>query len=113
MAEFDDAELDRILNQEATLVMREEEMMRVLRAFKLNPYDILDLDWNPHNKPSDSDIRTSPLPYLRAPPLYIDVRFQTTSDRVYRKKSLMIHPDKLKHPKGIEAFDLLKKVRVY
>lgn len=33
------------------------------------------------------------------------------ADKTYRKKSLLIHPDKLKHPRGIEAFDLLKKVR--
>ncbi len=32
------------------------------------------------------------------------------AERSYRKKSLLIHPDKLKHERGIEAFDLLKKV---
>lgn len=32
------------------------------------------------------------------------------ADKNYRKKSLLIHPDKLKHERGIEAFDLLKKV---
>lgn len=32
------------------------------------------------------------------------------TDKNYRKKSLLIHPDKLKHERGIEAFDLLKKV---
>ena len=30
-------------------------------------------------------------------------------DKIYRKKSLMIHPDRFKHPRGPEAFDLLKK----
>lgn len=31
------------------------------------------------------------------------------ADKVYRKKSLMIHPDRFKHARGPEAFDLLKK----
>lgn len=32
----------------------------------------------------------------------------------YRKRSLLIHPDKLRdHPRGIEAFDLLKKAEGY
>ncbi|GAA6023519.1 hypothetical protein JCM10207_005702 [Rhodosporidiobolus poonsookiae] len=85
---LDDKELDRILNQEATGAAREAEVLRVLAAFKLNPYEILDLDWMPSAAISDSDIQ-----------------------RAYRKKSLLIHPDKLKHPRGIEAFDLLKKAQ--
>ena len=32
------------------------------------------------------------------------------TEKSYRKRSLLIHPDKLKHERGIEAFDLLKKV---
>ncbi|CEQ41676.1 SPOSA6832_03397 [Sporobolomyces salmonicolor] len=83
---FDDAEFDRILNQEASQVTREAEVLRVLAAFKLNPYEVLELDWMPAAGITDADIQ-----------------------RNYRKKSLLIHPDKLKHPRGIEAFDLLKK----
>ncbi|GAA5843256.1 hypothetical protein JCM9279_002039 [Rhodotorula babjevae] len=89
VALFDDKELDRIFNQEASLVSREQEVLRVLAAFKLNPYEILDLDWMPSANVTDQDIQ-----------------------RQYRKKSLLIHPDKLKHPRGIEAFDLLKKAQV-
>lgn len=37
-------ELDRLLSREATSVQREVEVDRILNAFKLNPYDILDLD---------------------------------------------------------------------
>ncbi|KAJ8292399.1 J domain-containing protein spf31 [Rhodotorula toruloides] len=85
---FDDAELDRIFNQEASQVAREAEVLRVLGAFKLNPYEILDLNWMPSAGTTDSDIQ-----------------------KTYRKKSLLIHPDKLKHPRGIEAFDLLKKAQ--
>lgn len=29
--------------------------------------------------------------------------------KLYRKKSLLIHPDKVKHARAVEAFDLLKK----
>jgi DnaJ family protein C protein 8 len=38
--------------------------------------------------------------------------FATESEvkKTYRKKSLLIHPDKFKHEQGPEAFDLLKKV---
>ncbi|BGP19276.1 hypothetical protein JCM10213_008206 [Rhodosporidiobolus nylandii] len=86
--EFDERELERILNQEASQVTREAEVYRVLGAFKLNPYEILDLNWMPSAGLTDADIQ-----------------------RAYRKKSLLIHPDKLKHPRGIEAFDLLKKAQ--
>lgn len=54
---FDDAELDRIFNQEASLVSREAEVMRVLQCFKLNPYEILGLDWMPGAGVTDQDIR--------------------------------------------------------
>lgn len=30
-------------------------------------------------------------------------------NKIYRKKSLLIHPDKVKHERAVEAFDLLKK----
>ncbi|GAA5895844.1 hypothetical protein JCM6882_001394 [Rhodosporidiobolus microsporus] len=86
--DFDERELEKILNQEASQVTREAEVLRVLGAFKLNPYEILDLNLLPSAGITDSDIQ-----------------------RTYRKKSLLIHPDKLKHPRGIEAFDLLKKAQ--
>lgn len=73
---FDDKELDRIFNQEASLVQREQEVVRVLAAFKLNPYDILDLDHMPGANVSDQDIRASSalsswclLPLSPPPPL--------------------------------------------
>ncbi|KAM0791905.1 hypothetical protein ACM66B_004159 [Microbotryomycetes sp. NB124-2] len=83
---FNDGELERILNQEASQVTREAEVMRVLKAFKMNPYEILELNWMPNAGVTEADIQKS-----------------------YRKRSLLIHPDKLQHPRGIEAFDLLKK----
>ncbi|CAD6582631.1 MAG: hypothetical protein TREMPRED_003334 [Tremellales sp. Tagirdzhanova-0007] len=59
------------------------EVERIMKAFKLNPFDILDL----------------PMTANKADVI-----------RQYRKKSLMIHPDKFKHDDGPEAFDFLKKV---
>jgi DnaJ family protein C protein 8 len=41
----DDADFDieKLLSEEASLLSREQEVERVLKAFKLNPYEILDL----------------------------------------------------------------------
>ncbi|KAH9002929.1 hypothetical protein EDB86DRAFT_96952 [Lactarius hatsudake] len=75
-------DLERLLNREASAIQRELEVERILGAFKLNPYDILDLE------PS------------------------ATADDVkkkYRQLSLFIHPDKCPHPRSPEAFDVLKK----
>ena len=61
-------------------VDRENEVHRILGAFKLNPFEQLGL------------------------------RFDATVDDVkkaYRKSSLMVHPDKCKHPKAQDAFETL------
>lgn len=61
-------------------VDRENEVHRILGAFKLNPFEQLGL------------------------------RFDATVDDVkkaYRKSSLMVHPDKCKHPKAQDAFEIL------
>ncbi|KAI1274166.1 DnaJ domain-containing protein [Xylaria sp. FL0933] len=57
---------------------------RILRAFRLDAYAVLDL------QPGvpESDIKIT-----------------------YRKKSLLIHPDKTKNPQAPEAFDRLKKAQ--
>ncbi|KAL1753167.1 hypothetical protein FB107DRAFT_218409 [Schizophyllum commune] len=77
-----ETEVERLLAREATAFQRDVEVERILRAFKLNPYDILDLEASC----STDDIK-----------------------RKYRQLSLFIHPDKAKHPKAPEAFDILKK----
>ncbi|KAH7884452.1 DnaJ domain-containing protein [Phlebopus sp. FC_14] len=77
-----DAELEQLLSREASAFQRELEVERILKAFKLNPYDILDLTENA--KPDDIKRR-------------------------YRQLSLFIHPDKTPHPRAPDAFDLLKK----
>jgi DnaJ family protein C protein 8 len=59
------------------------EIDRVLACFKLDPFGILEL---PYTKPEPKSIKVA-----------------------YRKKSLMIHPDKVKHERAQDAFALLKK----
>ncbi|EGG05172.1 uncharacterized protein MELLADRAFT_116908 [Melampsora larici-populina 98AG31] len=83
-------DIEAILKGEESLMTREQEVERVIAAFKLNPYDVLDLDMTNPTTVTDADIRKS-----------------------YRKRSLLIHPDKLSHPRGPEAFDLLKKAESF
>ena len=71
------------------MVTRELEVERVLAAFKLNPYSILGFSPSAGAFPTIEEIK-----------------------KRYRQRSLLIHPDKIKHPRGVEAFDLLKKVRL-
>lgn len=64
--------------------IQDAEIDRILRAFRLDAYAVLDL------QPGipDSDIK-----------------------KVYRSKSLLIHPDKTKNPQAPDAFDRLKKAQ--
>ncbi len=61
-------------------VDRENEVHRILGAFKLNPFEQLGLRF-------DASVE--------------DVK------KAYRKSSLMVHPDKCKHPKAQDAFETL------
>ncbi|RMZ84790.1 hypothetical protein DV737_g958, partial [Chaetothyriales sp. CBS 132003] len=72
------------LEKEAKEYDKDAEIDRILKAFRLDAYAVLDL------QPGvpDSDIKI-----------------------VYRKKSLLIHPDKTKNPQAPEAFDRLKKAQ--
>ncbi|KAG8748155.1 hypothetical protein FRC10_008888 [Ceratobasidium sp. 414] len=76
------ADLDKLLAREATAFQRGIEVERILKAFKLSPYELLGLD-------------------MGATPTDIKKR--------YRQLSLFIHPDKTTHPRATDAFDLLKK----
>lgn len=80
---MEDLDIDKYLATEATQLQKDQEIERILSAFKLNPFDILDL-----------------------PPICNEKDIKNA----YRRKSLLIHPDKTKHPKAEEAFSLLKKV---
>ncbi|KAG0152305.1 hypothetical protein CROQUDRAFT_649673 [Cronartium quercuum f. sp. fusiforme G11] len=83
-------DIEAILKGEESLLTREQEVERIIKAFKLNPYEVLELDMTNPTSVTEADIRKS-----------------------YRKRSLLIHPDKLSHPRGIEAFDLLKKAESF
>jgi DnaJ family protein C protein 8 len=78
-APIDEAALKEFFS-EVKDVDRDNEVNRVLWAFKLNPYEKLNL------------------------------RFDATLDeakRQYRKLSLLVHPDKCSHPQAAAAFDVL------
>ncbi|KAK5077930.1 DnaJ subfamily C member 8 [Lithohypha guttulata] len=70
------------LEKEAKEYDKDAEIDRILKAFKLDAYAVLDI------QPG-------------VPESQIKV--------MYRKKSLLIHPDKTKNPQAPEAFDRLKK----
>jgi len=61
-------------------VDRENEVNRILGAFKLNPYEMLGLKFTA----SDDEIK-----------------------RAYRKVSLAVHPDKCSHPRAKDAFEII------
>lgn len=61
-------------------VDRENEVNRILGAFKLNPYEMLGLRFDA----TDEDVR-----------------------RAYRKVSLAVHPDKCTHPRAKDAFEVI------
>ncbi|KAG2147541.1 DnaJ-domain-containing protein [Suillus clintonianus] len=77
-----DTDIEQLLSREASAFQRELEVERILKAFKLNPYDILDID------------ESSKAEGIK---------------RRYRQLSLFIHPDKTPHARAPDAFDLLKK----
>ena len=72
------------LEKEASEFNKDAEIDRILKAFRLDAYAVLDL------QPGvpDSDIKIC-----------------------YRKKSLLIHPDKTSNPSAPNAFDRLKKAQ--
>jgi DnaJ family protein C protein 8 len=82
MANSGDDDIDALLAQEASQFQRDQEIDRVMNAFPLDGYSILELQ----------------------PGCNSDVIRKT-----YRKKSLLIHPDKTKNPMAPDAFDRLKK----
>ncbi|PNH12881.1 J domain-containing protein spf31 [Tetrabaena socialis] len=78
--ELDPEDLLNAFFSDVKEVDRDNEVNRILWAFKLNPFEKLNL------------------------------RFDATVDdvkRQFRKLSLMVHPDKCKHPQASTAFDIL------
>ncbi|KAL2890366.1 J domain-containing protein spf31 [Ceratocystis lukuohia] len=84
-SEKDALEALNALDSEAKEFDKDAEIDRILRAFRLDAYAVLDLQPGV----AESDIKMA-----------------------YRKKSLLIHPDKTRNPQAPEAFDRLKKAQV-
>lgn len=80
----DDEDAFEALEAEQKEFLKDAEIHRILSAFRLDAYAVLDL------QPGvpDSDIK-----------------------KVYRTKSLLIHPDKTRNPQAPDAFDRLKKAQ--
>ncbi|RPB29393.1 DnaJ-domain-containing protein [Terfezia boudieri ATCC MYA-4762] len=79
-----DKELLAGLDAEELEYKKDAEISRILNAFKLDAYSILELQPGV----TESDIKIQ-----------------------FRKKSLLIHPDKTKNPQAPDAFDRLKKAQ--
>ncbi|PVZ97122.1 hypothetical protein BB558_006928 [Smittium angustum] len=75
-------ELDLYFKQQITQVSRSEEVERILNLSKLDPFTIL----NVSNNCTANEVKNA-----------------------YRKKSILIHPDKTSHPQAREAFEKLKR----
>ncbi|XP_039113771.1 dnaJ homolog subfamily C member 8 [Dioscorea cayenensis subsp. rotundata] len=69
---------------EVSEVERDNEVIRILACFKLNPFEHLNLSFDS----SPEEVK-----------------------KQYRKLSLMVHPDKCKHPQAKEAFGALAKAQ--
>ncbi|KAI5844945.1 hypothetical protein DFP73DRAFT_547567 [Morchella snyderi] len=80
----EDKDVLAALDKEASEYLKDAEISRILNAFKLDAYAILDL------KPGvpESDIKAQ-----------------------FRRISLLIHPDKTSNPQAPDAFDRLKKAQ--
>ncbi|CAK7228156.1 DnaJ sub C member 8 [Sporothrix bragantina] len=84
MADDDDRDIFDILESENKEAVKDEEIERILGAFRLDAYAVLGLQPGV----TESDIKIT-----------------------YRKKSLLIHPDKTRNPRAPDAFDRLKKAQ--
>ncbi|KAJ4750806.1 hypothetical protein LUZ62_085211 [Rhynchospora pubera] len=84
MASETEEDLLKSFMAEVSEVERDNEVQRILGSFKLNPFEHLNLPF---------DVSTD------------DVKKQ------YRKLSLLVHPDKCKHPQAKEAFGALAKAQ--
>ncbi|KAF1816784.1 hypothetical protein P152DRAFT_453405 [Eremomyces bilateralis CBS 781.70] len=84
MAEDDDKDILDALERESKEFDKDAEIDRILNAFRLDAYAVLDLQ-----------------------PGVPESAIKLT----YRKKSLLIHPDKTSNPLAPDAFDRLKKAQ--
>ncbi|ODQ65287.1 DnaJ-domain-containing protein [Nadsonia fulvescens var. elongata DSM 6958] len=82
MADNGEIDIDLLLSKESSDLNKDKEIERILNTFRLDAYSVLDLQPGCTTK---------------------DIRLQ------YRKKSLLIHPDKTANKQAPDAFDRLKK----
>ncbi|CCG20680.1 hypothetical protein CORT_0A02900 [Candida orthopsilosis Co 90-125] len=82
-------DLERILSIEESALNRNKEIDRILDCNEQDFFAITEI--NPLTTPFDD------IPQLIT--------------KIYRKKSLLIHPDKTDHPRASDAFDRLKRAR--
>ncbi|ODV79863.1 uncharacterized protein CANTADRAFT_21144 [Suhomyces tanzawaensis NRRL Y-17324] len=77
--------IEQVLAREESALAKDKEIGRILQCTKNDYVAVLELD-----------------------PLDLE-ELATKVKKLYRKKSLMIHPDKVSNPEAPEAFDRLKK----
>ncbi|CUM51097.1 uncharacterized protein AC631_02150 [Debaryomyces fabryi] len=82
-------ELDRVLSAEELALSKDREIERVLNCCPWDYYSVLGIN-----------------------PLKKDDQLQNQIKKTYRKKTLLIHPDKVSNPKAPHAFDRLKKAEL-
>lgn len=82
-------ELDRVLSAEALALAKDREIDRVLNCCQWDYYSILEIN-----------------------PLKEDDHLENQIKKTYRRKTLLIHPDKVSNQKAPRAFDRLKKAEL-
>lgn len=88
-AEQDEYDLDKFLRLESNAFSQDREVDRIFTVqHSQDPFVILDM---------------SPMLYITCSVDDREIKLQ------YRKRSLLVHPDKCKHPRAQEAFEILKK----
>ena len=75
-------DIESTLRKEEKELIKDKEIKRIIRCFRLDYYTVLDI------QPGITKEEIA---------------------KIYKKKSLLIHPDKTKNPRAVDAFDLLRK----
>lgn len=83
------ADLEKILQLQESDLARDLEVERILQVHPRDHFGILQIN-----------------------PLFEPEALETRVKKVFRKKSLLIHPDKVKHAGAPKAFDALKQAQI-
>ncbi|ABN68534.2 predicted protein [Scheffersomyces stipitis CBS 6054] len=84
------SDIDRLLSVEESSLVKDQEIERVLSCSEWDYFAILDVDPSKHEPEAIPNV----------------------VKKIYRKKSLLIHPDRTNNSKAPEAFDKLKKAEL-